>query len=248
MSLRGNDQSGKGRSGAPVTGRWLRLWLRLLVATAAVAGSVLALSGTEAAFRDAVLYRQAPHCPQHRDSRPGDRCVGRADGRVADKDMEQSCTSDSNGAQNCTTTYELLVKSPRHTGWREVSGSTFGAARRGSHAVLRTWRGGVVRLTVRGRTDSFPPPSAGWLTLRIMLGWALAGVALGAVLFKVPGGFVLGWLVLSPVLGLAVHAVLTWGPELRWLPVAVCGVGGLWLLAGVFSEVFLKRAPSAARS
>ncbi|MFI8997767.1 hypothetical protein [Streptomyces sp. NPDC053542] len=210
--------------------RRLPLWLRIVVVLAAGAGVVAGTQWTADAYRYTVAHQRAADCaartPGTNDSTAtagsAGGCIGRAAARVLTKtESTGSCSSGSGGTRSCDTTYELqLVRASQRTESLDVAEDTYDAARRGSRAELRTWQGTIVGITVRGHTQSFPPPSQVSMRLRTMAGWLLLGLALWAGLSGRPNGLVrgtaLGWAFLAlPVALLTDYTVLGAGP-LGW--------------------------------
>ncbi|MBY8867025.1 hypothetical protein [Streptomyces sennicomposti] len=201
-------------------GAWhgrLPAWLRILVLAAAVTGLIGCARWAGEAYDGAVAYRRAPLCT----GAPGPDCVARVTGTVIDTATGESCTTDSDGVRSCTPYYRLRVRYGDRTAWRDVGHGTYEDTHRGDPARLRTWHGAVVRLEVRGHTETYLSPADQSLALRLAATWPVFGVVLWAVVSGRLSGLIafpnLGWLGLSlPVAGL-VHGALFGASILEWV-------------------------------
>ncbi|MEV5877116.1 hypothetical protein AB0L75_23340 [Streptomyces sp. NPDC052101] len=195
----------------------LWLWLRVLVLLVAVSGIGLCVRWAAGQYGDVSAFRHAAVCQgaAHHD------CLESTTGAIVDRRTSESCTTDSNGLQSCTTDYELRVRRPDHTQWLGVEGGTYAGAHRGDLADLRIWHGAVVRMTVDGHTESYSPPSSDSMAWRLSGAWLFLGLALWAVVSGRPAGLIafgnFGWLWLTIPFTMVVHGILLGDPsELVW--------------------------------
>ncbi len=137
------------------------------------------------------------------------------------------------GGTTCTRHYDLRVRWPGGTAWLDVGSETYDDAGKGDRAEVRLWRGEVVELRVRGRTDSYAPSSQQsvlpWLALGCLSlvggAWALLSGRLSG-LFSYTGfgllfvAFGVGWLGTMALFGghpaVWVFAVLWTGFAVFW--------------------------------
>ncbi|MEV7127960.1 hypothetical protein [Streptomyces sp. NPDC093260] len=217
-------------------GAWhgrLPAWLRVLVLAAAVTGLIGCARWAAEAYDGAVAYRRAPLCT----GAPGPDCVARVAGTVVGMTSGESCTTDSNGSRSCTPYYRLRVRYGDRTAWRDVGHGTYEDTHRGDPARLRTWHGAVVRLEVRGHTETYLSPADNSLVWRLAATWLAFGVVLWAVVSGRPSGLIafpnLGWLGLSlPVAGL-VHGALFGASVLEWVMMVVFAAFlAFWMISG----------------
>ncbi|MEV3987308.1 hypothetical protein AB0J57_00195 [Streptomyces sp. NPDC049837] len=137
-----------------------------------VAGALLAWAGLTLAhtpYEERVHYPQARPCADREAAASPHGCLGRTSGRVIEKGRG-------------TGTFWLRVR------WASgaekqynVEGRyppCYDAARRGSHAGMVTWRGKLMRLTVRGETCEVSPHAGAALLMAVLLAWAGVGLAL----------------------------------------------------------------------
>lgn len=133
---------------------------RLLVTVVLVGLAALASTPLAGEYQALQTYRNATVCPvgQSR-SADGDDCLVRATGEVTDKEVGQSCTTDSYGAKSCAPKYLVRVRVPGRgeTGWISTRHVTHREAVRGDRADVVLWQDDVVRLTVRGNTEKHEP-------------------------------------------------------------------------------------------
>ncbi|MEU6251597.1 hypothetical protein [Streptomyces sp. NPDC047043] len=223
------DLQGKRNSGPKGwLARRLPVWLRVLVVVAAGAGIVVSAQWTVEAYRETVVYRQAADCPAATGS-----CIGREETRVVDKTEIQGC-SGTGSNRSCTTKYKLRINGVRGTEWLEVGNGPYDAAVRGSRAELRTWQGAVVGITVRGHTQTFPPPSEDSMWTRTSALWLLLGLALWAGLSGLLDALVqawsLGWVFLTVPVVFLVDGALFGAGAGKWLVMVALALG---LVGGV---------------
>ncbi|MFE5207415.1 hypothetical protein [Streptomyces sp. NPDC056600] len=176
---------------------------------------------------------RAPTCPVGTSWRTAEDCVAEVTAEVLGLGKSVSCTTDSNGAQSCTTNYSARVRFGERTEKLGVGKAFYDDVERGDRAELRLWRGDVVRMTAGGHIERFftttELASAGWL----ILGWVLLGLAwvavLGLRLFPLLGG----WMVLSVPYVLLAYNVLGLNPMgvLGWSAAGVFTVAGVWAMA-----------------
>ncbi|MER5546025.1 hypothetical protein ABT072_27060 [Streptomyces sp. NPDC002589] len=208
----------------------LWLWVRVLVLLVAAGGIVACVLWAAGQYDDVTAFRHASVC--HGTTDHG--CLAPVAGTVVDRRTGESCTTDSNGVQSCTTTYELRVRRPDRTQWLGVGGGTYEDAHRGDPSDLRTWHGAVVRMTVDGHTETYSPPSSDSMAWRLSGAWLFVGLALWAVVSGRPSGLIafpnFGWLWLTIPFGMLVHGVLLGDvSELVWAGlIGAFGVG--WMV------------------
>ncbi|MEU5366709.1 hypothetical protein ABZ354_25115 [Streptomyces sp. NPDC005925] len=185
------------------------------------------------------VYRGASLCPAGTRWQAADDCVARTPAEITGAGTRQSCTTDSNGVSSCTTYYSVTVRFGQRRQKMDVEEGTYRTVRRGDTAELRIWRGEIVRMVVRGHTETYLTSSewasVGWL----LLGWLLLGASwvalLGLRLFPLLGG----WLVLTvPYLMVAYH-LMGFNPMgvTGWGVAGAFTVAGLWTTGYLFSEV-----------
>ncbi|MGI5478812.1 hypothetical protein [Streptomyces lavendofoliae] len=217
--------------------RWLLL--RLLILAVAVPGIVECVDRVEVHQRAIAVFRKASLCPAGASGKAADDCVDRTSAEITGSGTRESCTTDSNGLRSCTTHYSVTVRFGGRSEGLDVEERTYRAVRRGDTAELRLWRGEVVRMVVRGHTETYLTSSE-WASLGwLLLGWALLGASwvalLGLRLFPLLGG----WLVLTvPYLMVAYH-LMGFNPMgvTGWSLVGAFTVAGFWTMAYVYSEV-----------
>lgn len=176
---------------------------------------------------------RAPTCPPGTPWQEARDCAARVEAEVLGLSKRVSCTSDSNGAQSCTTNYYARVRFGGRSEELGVGKAFYDDVERGDRAELRLWRGDVVRMVAEGHTERFftttELASAGWLFLT----WALLGAVWLAVfglwLFPLLGG----WLLLSVPFLMVAYNTLGLNPMgvLGWSTVGVFTVGGIWAMA-----------------
>lgn len=203
------------------------VWIRLLVVVMAGAGVIAGAQWTAAAYRETVAYRQAAHCPVGGGAGAG-RCVGLEATGVVDKAELQGC-SGTGSNRNCSTKYKLRISRSLRTEWLEVRADLYDAARRGSRAELQTWQGSVVGITVRGRTQMFPPLSEDSMWIRTAAIWLLLGLALWAGLSGLLGTLLrpagAGWAFFTLPLVFIVDNALFGADVGKWLVTIALAVG-----------------------
>ncbi|MFF4257185.1 hypothetical protein ACFY1L_38980 [Streptomyces sp. NPDC001663] len=234
------DLQGKRNSGPQGWPAWrLPVWLRVLVVVAAGAGIVVSAQWTVEAYRETVVYRQAADCPAGTGS-----CIGREETRVMDKAEFGGC-SGSGSNRSCTTKYKLRINGVRGTEWLEVGSGVYDAAVRGSRAGLRTWHGAVVSITVRGHTQTFPPPSEDSMWMRTAAVWLLLGLALWAGLSGLLDALVqacsLGWVFLTVPLVLLVDNALFGAGVGKWLVAVALALGFIGGTVGAHRQELRKK-------
>ncbi|MDT0452142.1 hypothetical protein [Streptomyces hesseae] len=153
--------------------RWAWVCLRVVVLAVSVLGLVHAPSWVEDAYRDRVTYERAPQCPA--DGPAGADCFEWVKGEVVDMGT-RGCPGDGCPPEE----QRLRVRYGQNTVWLTVKGSTYDAARRGTPADLRLWRGTVARVEVGGIATYYLPPAGGSLLWRLAGFWLLSGVAVCA--------------------------------------------------------------------
>ncbi|EST19102.1 hypothetical protein [Streptomyces roseochromogenus] len=192
-------------------------WLRVLIFLAAAGGIAACALWAAGRYDDVMAFRQASVC--HGTAHHG--CLVQASGTVVDRRTSESCTTDSNGVEHCTTSYELRVRRPDRTQWLGVDAGTYDDAHRGDPAELRIWHGAVVRMTVDGHTETYSPPSSDSMAWRLSGAWLFLGLGSWAVVSGRPSELIafpnFGWLWLTIPFVMVVHGVLLGDvPELAW--------------------------------
>lgn len=196
----------------------IRPWLRFTLLAAAVTAVAVCLPWVQHQLARTAEYRDAPLCPAGR-SGPADDCVERSAERVAETATSRSCTTmwTVGGASEgttvgsaggtvqgatagndppittCSDSYRLRLRGSER--WLDIEKGTYDDVRRGDRAQVRTWRGTVVELRVRGHTEEFLAPEEWVALLRLAVLW-LAALTAGWVV--VSGSLVsLWWLLLT---------------------------------------------------
>lgn len=213
------------RNSGPQT--WLRwrapVWVRLIVVVVAADGVVAGARWTAETYRETAAYRQAADCRAEAGS-----CVGLEEATVIDKAKAEGCTG-SGSNRDCTSRYRLRTDAGRRIEWLDVSSETYDAAFRGSRAELQTWQDAVVGITVRGHTQTFPPPSENAMWSGTAAVWLLLGLALRAGLSGFPGSLVqpasVGRAFLTLPLVFLVDNALFGAGVGKWLIAAALAVG-----------------------
>ncbi|GHF53539.1 hypothetical protein [Streptomyces morookaense] len=214
---------------------WPAMALRALLLAAAVCGLVLCVPWVQESYRNSVTYRHAAPCPPDHRTRTAGNCIEQATARVVDKDIDESCTTDSNGVRSCTETYELRLALAGRETWHEVEWPTYRDAHPGDSAEVRSWHGAVVRMALNGHTETYFAPAEKSLFWRLAGAWGLLGVAVGAaagprLLLRPP--YMIGWLLLTlPVLALVGDALLGYASPLERAVDSALAVPGLCVLA-----------------
>ncbi|KUN08413.1 hypothetical protein AQI95_08570 [Streptomyces yokosukanensis] len=208
----------------------MRPWLRLLVFLVAVGGTVVCARWAAQRYDDVTAYRHASVC--HGTAQHG--CLVPTTGTVTDRSKDESCTTDSDGVEHCTTTYHLRVRLRGQSQWLDVGAGTYAEAHPGDLADLRTWHGTVVRMTVRGHAETYPSPASDSMAWRLSGAWLFLGVALWAAasgrltaLAAVRG---LGWLWLTFPFYALVHGILLGDASDLVLGVLFGALGTAWLI------------------
>ena len=237
------DLLGKRHDGLPKWLSWrLPVWLRVLVVVAAGAGVLAGAQWTTGAYRETVAYRQAADC--RTGGGGAGSCIGREDARVADKAEVEGC-SGSGSDRRCTTKHKLRLSGARRTEWLDVAGDTYDAAFRGSRAELQTWQGAIVGITVRGHTQTFPPPSEDSLWMWIAAVWLLLGLALWAGLSGLLSALVQpvsgGWAIFTLPLVLLLGNVLFGAGVGKWLLTVVLTLGVVGFTIGARRQELRKK-------
>ncbi|UNS95306.1 hypothetical protein MMF93_01605 [Streptomyces tubbatahanensis] len=189
-------------------------------------------------YRTTVQFRHARPCPSNSPAETS-ACVGRENGRVADKYTVTHTSGDSDDTTTHTSYYLRVERGSGRTAKYEVSSGLHGAARRGSRAGLEVWRGQVVGITVRGSRDRLTPDAADDLLFNWWCSWIGAGVALWSVLgsgrprglFGPLGSRAGAWVWLGlctalPASRIAAHGTAGWG---------ILGWSAVWLLGAAVS-------------
>ncbi|MEV4441707.1 hypothetical protein AB0K09_22390 [Streptomyces sp. NPDC049577] len=211
-------------------GVWVWRGVRLLVLAAAVWGLLLCPSWVEQSYWATDVYRHAPACPAGRPAGGAD-CVEQAVAQVTDKKITQSCSTDSGGVEHCTDNFNVRISGPERARWLDVGEHTYRDARRGDRAGLRLWRGGVVRMVVRGHTETYLTSGETSLMWRLAGSWALLGLALAIVTglrWVYLLLFAVGWAVLTlPFVAATYTLLFGWPDTLEWTVLAVLTAVGL---------------------
>ncbi|MEU3351021.1 hypothetical protein [Streptomyces sp. NPDC037389] len=153
--------------------RWAWVCVRVVVLAVSVLGLVHVPSWVEDAYRDRVVYERAPLCPAGGPA--GADCFERVKGEVVDMGT-RGCPGDGCPPEE----QRLRVRYGRDTVWLTVKGSTYDAARRGTPADVRLWRGTMTRVEVGGHATDYLPSAGSSLLWRLSGFWLLAGVAVCA--------------------------------------------------------------------
>ncbi|MFC9602525.1 hypothetical protein ACFTTN_03575 [Streptomyces niveus] len=167
-------------------------------------------------------------------------------GTVTDKKTGQSCTTDSDGFQSCTTYYDLRLSYGDRTEVRRVGSDTYDDVRRGDRAELDTWRDAVVSLAVRGHTHTYDPPADDSLRWRLSAAWVILGVALWAAAGGRPVYLVnsVRWIMLSLAISTLVYSALFGASVWQWIFGAAFA---LFCIAFLLVDVDLTRQPDWVR-
>ena len=209
-------------------------WLRMLIVVGAVWGGIVCARCAAEAYDAAAAARYAPVCQ----GEPAADCAMKVKGSVVDKATSVSCTRDSNGVENCTTSYKLRLHYTDRTEWHFVDRSMYNAAHRGDRAEVRTWHGTVVRLTVRGHVQKYEVAADQLMRVWLFAAWLALGLAVWAGVGGRPGTLVavpnLAGLGLALPFSSMVHGALLGAGLVEWiLAVCVAGFCLFWLVGGL---------------
>ncbi|MFF4409234.1 hypothetical protein [Streptomyces sp. NPDC001404] len=214
---------------------WPVTALRVLLLAAAVCGLVLCVPWVQESYRNSVTYRHAAPCPSDHRTHTADDCIEQATARVVDKDVQESCTTDSNGVRSCTQHYELRIALAGRDTWHEVQWPMYRDTDPGDRAEVRSWHGALIRMALRGRTETYLAPPEKSLFWRLTGAWGILGVAVGAaggarLLFRLP--YVIGWFLLTlPFLAIVSDVLLGNASALEWTVNIALTLPGLCVLA-----------------
>ncbi|WP_128559476.1 hypothetical protein [Streptomyces triticagri] len=129
----------------------------------------------EGPYDERAHYEQARFCPGRAAQVPSQSdCLRRGGGRVVEKYTDMG-----------SRYVKLRWASGAERRYQTEGGNgadCYEDARRGSYAEMVTWRGKLMRFTVRGKTCHVSPHSDGALVLAALPGWAGSGLALACVL------------------------------------------------------------------
>ncbi|WP_432752369.1 hypothetical protein ACE1OA_05305 [Streptomyces sp. JL2001] len=216
--------------------------VRLIVLVAVGVG--LAFSGSWAAdaYREAQVYRGAALCGQGAPAgAEGQRgCVAVARGTVLDRARREDCSWDSNGdgtsSYRCTTSYEVRIRRPARTEWHDVGYRLYEDARPGDRAEVRTWQGGVVRVVVRGHTETYLTGSEFLVGLWCAVCWLLLGLGLWAAFGSGFGTLFAfhnaGWIGLAFPVGVLGYGLLLGMSVAAWIGALVGAAFLVWWTVG----------------
>jgi hypothetical protein len=206
---------------------------RVLILAVAVAGLFVCVDRVGDHAYAIGQQRKASLCPAGTPWETAEDCVAEVGAEVVGLGSSESCTTNSNGSQSCTTHYYADVRFGRHTVTLGVGREFYREVERGDPAELRLWQGQVVWMKAGGHTKSYLTStewaSAGWL----FLGWSLLGAAWLAVfglwLFPLLGG----WLVLAVPYLMVAYNLLGLNPMgvPGWSTAGVFTVAGIWIMA-----------------
>lgn len=217
---------------------WPATGLRVLLLAAAVYGLVYCVPWVQESYRNSVAYRHAAPCPPDHRTHTADDCIEQSMARGVDKDVYESCTTDSNGVRSCTEHDALRIVLAGRGTWLDVEWSTYRDAYPGDRAEVRSWHGAVVRMALHGHTETYPAPPQTSLFLRLAGSWGLLGVAVGAVggarlLLRSP--FVAGWFLLTlPAVVIVSDTLLGNTSALEWTVNIALTLPGLCVMAVVW--------------
>ncbi|MFD3515508.1 hypothetical protein [Streptomyces sp. NPDC058657] len=243
--------------------RWqsrIRWWLRLLIAAAALAGALWSAEQASAGYRATRVFQQAPDCPASAGSlpapagsRPDDLCVRHESAVVEGRHRSESCTVDSGGVRNCTTSYGLTLQRPGPGGTQKIgiSRALHEKSREGDRAELSYWQGHLVGMSLRGETSTYPPPAQRFVMLLSGAALLLAGIGLWALLSgatDLGSTAPVGWLWLVLTVPWVIDGVQLGAGPTRWVITGLLvAVGAVWTLVGVVTEARGSRLVAALR-
>jgi hypothetical protein len=223
----------------------LPLVLRVVVVAAMVTAMVIGIRWAGSAYHDTVALRHAHDCPAGTPPSPDPGCTVPESGVIGAKSTGESCTTDSDGDQSCSTYYRVEVRRAGRTDTLDIGKDTYGDVHRGDAAHLRTWHGEVVRMAVDGHTDRFGPSSEGSLDWRLEVLWVLLGLGIWAAISGYPRSLFafhnFGWLWLAFPVSRIVHDILLGAGVFSWIvSIAFAGFGVFWMVfaAGLGSYGF----------
>ncbi|MGW1195737.1 hypothetical protein ACWD4B_07735 [Streptomyces sp. NPDC002536] len=214
---------------------WPATALRVLLLATAVGGLVLCVPWVQESYRNSVTYRHAAPCPPDHRTHTADDCIEESTARVVGKDVDESCTTDSNGVRSCTQHYELRIALAGRDTWHEVQWPMYRDTHPGDRAEVRSWHGAPIRMALHGHTETYLAPPEESLFWRLAGAWGILGVAVGAVggarlLLRLP--YVIGWFLLTlPFLAIVSGTLLGAPSALEWTVDIALALPGLCVIA-----------------